>query len=99
MKQIGDWDASTYTFLPQARESVDYQKSAQAKFKLFRLDFSFSEIALIKYALRSDNVMIRIADGAWQPVIMDTKSYTIKEAFAGMFSVSLNVTLAQPIKC
>jgi hypothetical protein len=43
--------------------------------------------------------MIRIADGAWQPVIMDTKSYTIKEAFAGMFSVSLNVTLAQPIKC
>jgi hypothetical protein len=99
IKQIGDWDASTYTFLPQARESVDYQKSAQAKFKLFRLDFSFSEIALIKYALRSDNVMIRIADGAWQPVIMDTKSYTIKEAFAGMFSVSLNVTLAQPIKC
>ena len=99
VKQIGDWDASTYSFLPQARESVDYQKTAKAKFKLFRQDFSFSEIALIKYALRSDNVMIRTEDGAWQPVIMDTKSYVIKEAFAGMFSVSLSVTLAQTIKC
>ena len=98
-KQIGDWDASTYSFLPQARESQAYQVTGKSKFKLISVDFSFAEIELIKYALRSDNLMMRAGSGEWQPVVIDTKSYNVKEAFSGVYSVSLSVTLAQTLRC
>lgn len=98
-KQLGNWDASTYTFLPQARESQDYQVTGKSSFKLISVDFSFADIQLIKYALRSDNLMMRAGSGNWQPVVIDTKSYIVKEAFSGVYSVSLTVTLAQSLKC
>ena len=99
MKQIGDWDASTYTFLPQAREMDSYQRTSSIKHKLNRVDFSFAEMELLRYALRSDNVMMRIADGAWQPVTLDTKSYKVNEASSKMYNISVDVTLAQAVKC
>ena len=99
-KQIGDWDASTYSFLPQARESQAYQVTGKSMFKLTSIGFSFAEIDLIKYAIRSDNLMMRAgASGEWMPVVIDTKSYNVKERFSGIFSVSLSVTLAQTIRC
>tara|TARA_R100000781_G_scaffold37285_1_gene26382 strand:+ start:1387 stop:2640 length:1254 start_codon:yes stop_codon:yes gene_type:complete len=99
-KQIGDWDASTYTFLPQAREIESYQRTNSIKHKLNRIDFSFAEMELLRYALRSDNVMMRIGDsGAWQPVTLDTKSYKVNQTASRMFSISVDVTLAQVVKC
>ena len=98
-KQIGDWNASTYTFLPQARESQAYQVTGKSKFKLINVDFSFADIELIKYAIRSDNLMMRAGSGDWQPVTIDTTSYNVKERFSGVYSVSLNVTLAQTLRC
>ena len=98
-KQIGNWDATTYTFLPQARESQAYQVTGLSKFKLINVDFSFADIELIKYAIRSDNLMMRAGSGDWQPVTIDTTSYNVKERFSGVFSVSLNVTLAQTLRC
>lgn len=99
-KQIGDWNASTYTFLPQAREMESYQRTNSIKHKLNRIDFSFAEMELLRYALRSDNVMIRIGDsGAWQPVTLDSKSYKVNQTASRLFSISVDVTLAQVIKC
>ena len=99
-KDIGDWDASTYSFLPQARESASYQVTGKSSFSLINIDFSFADIELIKYAIRSDNLMMRAgASGEWMPVVIDTKSYNVKERFSGVFSVSLTVTLAQSLRC
>lgn len=98
-KEIGDWDASTYSFLPQARESQAYQVTGKSMFKLTSIDFSFADIELIKYAIRSDNLMMRAGSGDWQPVTIDTTSYNVKERFSGIFSVSLSVTLAQSLRC
>ena len=99
-RQIGNWNASTYTFLPQAREKQAYQVQAKQSYKLTHVAFSFAELELLKYAFRSDNPMVRIGDtGVWQPVVMSTKNYNVKEAFSGMHSVTLSVELAQVIKC
>jgi len=99
-KQIGNWDASSYSFLPQAREMSAYQITGSSTFVLTSVAFSFADIELIKYAIRSDNLMIRAgASGEWMPVTIETKSYNIKEAFSGVFSVSLTVNLAQVIRC
>ena len=68
-------------------------------FKLTSIDFSFADIELIKYAIRSDNLMMRAGSGDWMPVTIDTKSYNVKERFSGVFSVSLSVTLAQTLRC
>ena len=98
-KEIGNWDASTFSFLPQARESQAYQVTGKSMFKLTSIDFSFADIELIKYAIRSDNLMMRAGSGDWMPVVIDTKSYNVKERFSGVFSVSLSVTLAQTLRC
>ncbi|MGI9556196.1 MAG: hypothetical protein ACR2M9_04970 [Cyanophyceae cyanobacterium] len=98
-KEVGDWDASSYSFLPQARESQAYQVTGKSMFKLTSIDFSFADIELIKYAIRSDNLMMRAGSGDWQPVTIDTTSYNVKERFSGIFSVSLSVTLAQSLRC
>jgi len=98
-KNIGDWDASTYSFLPEARESQAYQVTGKSMFKLTSIDFSFADIELIKYAIRSDNLMMRAGSGDWIPVTIDTNSYNVKERFSGVFSVSLSVTLAQSLRC
>jgi hypothetical protein len=98
-KTIGDYDAATFSFLPEAREQTDYQKEVKTKYTLRRVDFSFADIHLLKFAIRSDNVFIRRGTGSWEPVILDTKSVNVKEAFSGMFSVSLKATLAQTVKC
>ena len=99
-RQIGNFDASTYTFLPQAREKQAYQVQAKQSYKLTHVAFSFADLELLKYAFRSNNPMIRIGDtGAWQPVALRTNTYNVKEAFSGMHSVTLSVELAQVIKC
>ena len=99
-RQVGNWDAAAYTFLPQAREKQAYQVQAKQSYALTHVAFSFADLDLLKYAFRSDNPMIRIGNtGAWQPVVMSTKSYNVKEAFSGMHSVTLSVELAQVVKC
>ena len=96
---VGDYDAATFTFLPEAREQTDYQKEVKTSYTMTRVDFSFADVQLLKFAIRSDNVFIRRGTGSWEPVILDTKSINVKEAFSGMFSVSLKATLAQAVKC
>lgn len=103
LSTVGKWGASAYTFLPQARERTEFQVSAETRFKLRRSDFTFEEIRILRYALRSNNVMMRFTEcgsgDIWMPVIVDSKSFVVKEAFSGMFTVQMNVTKAQSVKC
>jgi len=99
-ERVGNWDASTYTFIPEVRETHDYQITGKTTYTLTNQDFSFDELDLLKYCFRSDNVMIRIGDsGDWKPVTLDNKNYKVREANSKMYSVSLQVTLAQEVKC
>lgn len=99
-KRIGDWDASTYTFLPSARESQPYQVTGVQSYELKSANMSDSELELLQYALRSDNVMMRIGSaGKWLPVNIDSKSYKVDSGISKIREVSFNVTQAQAIKC
>ena len=97
--QVGDYNGSTYSFLGTDRQSRHYQITAKSKFQLRRKDFSFADIELLRYCLRSDDVYIRLGTGEWQPVILDTSTYNVKQPFSGLFDVSLDATLAQTLKC
>tara|TARA_R110002012_G_scaffold197522_2_gene366088 strand:+ start:12198 stop:13466 length:1269 start_codon:yes stop_codon:yes gene_type:complete len=101
-KQIADWNSATYTQAVEAREFIPYQIEAKTKYVLTSIDFSFADIELLKYALRANKLYIMVTGqvGAQLiPVTIDTSSYVVKEAFSGVFSVSLTVTLAQSIRC
>ena len=98
-KSVGDYDSTTFTFLPSARDSQPYHMTAKQTYQLKSVDFSQAEIELLQYALRSDNVMIRVGEGEWLPVNIDTKSYKVEESISKVTSISFNVTQAQDIKC
>ena len=101
-KQTGDFNAATLSFDTQARETAAYQVTGKTSYKLMSLDFSFADIELLKYAIRGKQLFLRNDDDINDkpiPVNMDTKSYSLREPFSGVFSVSLTVTLAQVIRC
>lgn len=98
-KALGDYDASAYTFIKQARETASYQVTASESYELRNVSFNTQELELLQYAFKSDNVMIRIGTGEWMPVILDTKSYKVVEHISKLSEVSLTATLSQTIKC
>lgn len=101
-KQLGNWNSSSLVFDTLGRQTAAYQVTGKTKYKLISVDFSFADIALLKYAMRGKQLFLRDDDDINAnpiPVNMDTSSYVVKEAFSGVFSVSLSVTLAQEVRC
>ncbi len=98
-KALGDYDASTYTFIKQARETASYQVTASDSYELRNVSFNNQELNLLQHAFKSDNVMIRVGVGEWMPVILDTKTYKVVENISKLSDVSLTATLSQAIKC
>tara|TARA_R110000744_G_scaffold96187_3_gene185882 strand:- start:3258 stop:4532 length:1275 start_codon:yes stop_codon:yes gene_type:complete len=104
-KQLGNFNGATLSFDTLGRQTAAYQVTGKTSYKLMSLDFSFSDIELLKYAIRGKQLFLK-DDGIifpttadLMPVNMDTTSYNVKEAFSGTFTVSLTVTLAQTIRC
>lgn len=100
-RKVGNYSGTSLAFEKLAREFVPYQVTGKTKYKLTSLDFSFADIKLLKYAIRGKSLFLK-EEGVsipCMPVNLDTKSYDVKEAFSGVFSVSLTVTLAQTIRC
>ncbi len=101
-KQLGNWNSSSLVFDTLGRQTAAYQVTGKTKYKLISVDFSFADIALLKYAMRGKQLFLRDDDDINAnpiPVNLDTSSYVVKEAFSGVFSVSLSVTLAQEVRC
>ena len=98
-KTVGNWNGSTYSFLPSAREIKPYQTTASKSYSLNSISFTQSEVELLQYAFRSENVMMKYGSDEWLPVTIDTKSYSISESISKIPSVALSVTISQTIKC
>tara|TARA_R100000329_G_scaffold146037_1_gene132189 strand:- start:1145 stop:2461 length:1317 start_codon:yes stop_codon:yes gene_type:complete len=110
-KQLGDYDAATFSFATTARNKEPYQITAKQSYTLKSNSFKKEEFYQLEGLLRSSNVFMRYGDSdsdtsflidrdKWLPVIVDTKSLTIRDkAQSRIFDVSVKVTLAQDIRC
>lgn len=112
LKQIGDWDSTTYTSNTFDREMQSAQVEVTKSYTLKTNRFTVEDFYCLQGALRSDNVMIKFnyqkkynsdytEDGkGWMPVNIKDSSYRIRDiSNAKVYDVSCKVELAQQIKC
>jgi hypothetical protein len=110
-KQLGDWDASTFTFATTARNKKPYQVTAKQTYTLKSAAFKKEEYYQLEGLLRSNNVFMRYGNSSsdtsylidrdkWLPVTVNTKSLQIRDKVQSKISeVTLKVELAQDIRC
>lgn len=98
-KTVGSYGEADFTFNAYDRQDTPYHVTAREKYALRNQFFTASERDLLQYCLRSKNVMFRVGTGDWLPCTVDTKSYTVQPAASKLFDVSLNIELAQDIRC
>ena len=110
-KQIGDWDAATFSFATTARNKQPYQVTAKQSYTLKSVAFKKEEYYQLEGLLRSNNVFMRYGDSnsdtsflidrdKWLPVTVNTKSLMIRDKVQSRISeVTLKVELAQDIRC
>lgn len=98
-KTIGSYGDADFTFNAYDRQDTPYHVTAREKYALRNQLFTAEERDLLQYCFRSKDVMFRVGTGDWLPCIVDTKSYTVQPATSKLFDVSLNIELAQEIRC
>jgi len=95
---LGDYAATTYTFNSYAPETIAYQKTAVQAYALSGV-FDPADAYLIPYLLRSKQVFAKI-DGVWSPVRITDGSAPYKTTpDSQVTQFTLNVELAQTIRC
>jgi len=98
-KTIGSYGGADFTFNAYDRQDTAYHVTAREVYALRNQFFTASERDLMQYCLRSKNVMFRVGTGDWLPCNVQTSSYTVQPAASRLFDVSLNIELAQEIRC
>ena len=99
MKPLGNWNAAVFDFKGYDwQEEVLYREATQT-YELFSRHFSDKQYDMITSAIKSTKTMIRIGDGDWMPVIVETNSFTYKTGMVGRQEVSFKVKLAQQVLC
>ena len=96
---LGNYDAASFSYNTWDRERTPYHITGKESYNLTNRYFTASERDLLQYALRSKEVQYRVGSGDWLPCTIQTSSYTIQPAASQLFEVSLNIELAQDIRC
>tara|TARA_R110002033_G_scaffold151849_2_gene188461 strand:+ start:2210 stop:3469 length:1260 start_codon:yes stop_codon:yes gene_type:complete len=97
-KQIGDYNSNSFSFTPFDREITPYQVEAKETYQLNGI-LTSEEYDLFQYCFRSKNIMARI-DGTWLPVSLKESSLQVEsDTTSKVYIATINVELAQNIRC
>jgi len=96
---VGTYGQTAFRANPWSRGKTAYHVIGTETWELRNRSFSVQERDLLQYALRSKDVMYRIGTGDWLPCTINTNSYVVQPASAQLFDVSLQIELAQNIRC
>ena len=99
-KTIGTYGAATYTFDPAGRQYETFAKTGKEQYTLQENFFDATQRDLLDSLMKSRLVQIRRMDETvWKPVTVLTNSLTIQPAGSQFYNVSLQVEIAQDIRC
>ena len=99
-KTIGTHGAATYTFEPAGRQYETFAKTGKEQYTLQENFFDATQRGLLDSLMKSRLVQIRRMDETvWKPVTVLTNSLTIQPAGSQFYNVSLQVEIAQDIRC
>lgn len=103
-KSLNDYNGSTFTMDGQSAQYETYAKSARRQYTISSLFFTDAEREMVEIAMRSKFVQIRRVDAAgvsvgWEPATIITSSVVIEPSGSRFYNVSLDVEVAQDIRC
>ena len=97
-KQIGDYNAASFSLGATDREITPYQVEAKEMYELNGI-LTSEEYDLFQYCFRSKNIMARI-DGFWVPVTLKESSLQVEsDTTSKVYIATINVELAQILRC
>ena len=99
-KTIGTYGASTFSFDPAGAQYDTFAKTGKEQYTLQENFFDVNQRALLDSLMKSRLVQIRRMDeDVWKPATVLTNSLTIQPAGSQFYNVSLQVEIAQDIRC
>lgn len=99
-KTIGTYGSSTFSFDAAGAQYDTFAKTGKEQYTLQENFFDVNERALLDSLIKSRLVQIRRMDETvWKPVTVLTNSLTIQPAGSQFYNVSLQVEIAQDIRC
>ena len=99
-KTIGTYGSATFSFDPAGAQYDTYAKTGKEQYTLQENFFDANQRALLDSLMKSRLVQIRRMDeDVWKPVTVLTNSLTIQPAGSQFYNVSLQVEVAQDIRC
>ena len=99
-KTIGTYSSSIFSFDAAGSQYDTFAKTGKERFTLQENFFDVNERSLLDSLMKSRLVQIRRMDETvWKPVTVVTNSLTIQPAGSQFYNVSLQVEIAQDIRC
>lgn len=99
-KTIGTYGEATFSFDAAGAQYDTFAKTGKEQYTLQENFFDVNERALLDSLMKSRMVQIRRMDeDVWKPVTVLTNSLTIQPAGSQFYNVSLQVEIAQDIRC
>ena len=99
-KTIGTYGSSTFSFDAAGAQYDTFAKTGKEQYTLQENFFDAGERALLDSLMKSRMVQIRRMDeDVWKPATVLTNSLTIQPAGSQFYNVSLQVEIAQDIRC
>ena len=99
-KTIGTYGSSTFSFDPAGSQYDTFAKTGKEQYTLQENFFDADQRGLLDSLMKSRLVQIRRMDETvWKPVTVLTNSLTIQPAGSQFYNVSLQVEIAQDIRC
>jgi hypothetical protein len=99
-KTIGTYGEATFSFDAAGSQYDTFAKTGKEQYTLQENFFDAGERALLDSLMKSRLVQIRRMDeDVWKPVTVLTNSLTIQPAGSQFYNVSLQVEIAQDIRC
>jgi hypothetical protein len=99
-KTIGSYNDATFSFNADQSQYETFGKTGKEQYTLQENFFSAEERGLLDSLMKSNVVQIRRLDeSVWKPVNVLTNSLTIQPSGSQFYNVSLQVEIAQDIRC
>lgn len=99
-KTIGSYNDATFSFNSDQSQYETFGKTGKEQYTLQENFFNAEERGLLDSLMKSNVVQIRRLDeSVWKPVNVLTNSLTIQPAGSQFYNVSIQVEIAQDIRC
>jgi len=98
-KTVGTWGGASFDISDNGRQYDIFAKTGKESYVLRELFFRAEDRELLRYLMQSPYVEIRLGTGDWQPCVVKSNSISIQPSGSQFYDVSVEVEIANDIRC